>query len=229
MHDEAAPRTTPDDDEQVARAGESSPPPDGRSTRWDEHRVQKRRELVEATLRAVRSGGPKVGLDEIAAQAGTSKTVIYRHFGDRTGLWTAVVESVHDYILSNLDVPLTLRRPSPADLVTQLADAYLAVVERDPEIYRFVVARPGGDVSDPVGSLTSRIGALVADNLRPHLRAAGLNDLMADTWGQGVVGFIWAVADTWLASGMQRPRQAVVADVAALFDPAFTPLTRNGR
>lgn len=227
MDDDVEPRTPPVDSAAADRAGTVPPSADGRSTRWEEHRVHKRRELVEATLRAIRADGPQVGLDDIAAQAGTSKTVIYRHFGDRTGLWTAVVESVHAYILSNLDVPLTLSRPGPADLVTQLADVYLAVVERDPEIYRFVVTRPAGDVADPVGSFTSRIGALVAESLRPHVRAAGLNDLMADTWGQGVIGFIWAVADTWLASGMQRPRQAVVDDVAALFTPAFTPLMRS--
>ena len=57
-----------------------------------------------------------------------------------------------------------------------------------------------------------------------------LTERLANLWDtvvQGVIGFIWAVADTWLASGMQRPRQAVVDDVAALFTPAFTPLTRS--
>ena len=33
-------------------------------------------------------------MDEIAAEAGTSKTVLYRHFADRAGLYLAVVESV---------------------------------------------------------------------------------------------------------------------------------------
>ena len=220
-----------DDDVEAPAVGGTPIPPvvDGRSTRWDEHRARKRRELVEATLRAIRAQGHGVGLDDIAARAGTSKTVIYRHFGDRTGLWSAVVESVHDYILSNLNVPLTLSPLTPGELVTQLADAYLAVVERDPEIYRFVVARPAEDVADPVASFTSRIGALVADSLRPHVRDAGLDVLTADTWGQGVVGFIWAVADTWLASDMRRPRPAIVADVASLVTPAFAPLTRSQR
>ncbi|HET9129235.1 MAG TPA: TetR/AcrR family transcriptional regulator [Propionibacteriaceae bacterium] len=209
--------------------GTRSAVPDGRRTRWEEHRVQRRRDLVQATLRAIREHGHGVGMDEIAARAGTSKTVIYRHFGDRTGLWTAVVESVHDYILSNLNVPLTLSPLSPDQLVTQLADAYLAVVERDPEIYRFVVARPAGDVADPVASFTSRIGSLVADSLRPPVQEAGLPDVTADTWGHGLVGFIWAIADTWLASGMRRPRPEIVADVASLVTPAFAPLTRSQR
>ena len=53
---------------------------DGRASRWEEHRRQRRVELVDHTVRAIRQHGAGVGLDDIAAQAGTSKTVIYRHF-----------------------------------------------------------------------------------------------------------------------------------------------------
>ncbi len=63
---------------------------DGRTTRWAEHNAQRRRELVEATLRAIRRRGHGIGMDELAAEAGTSKTVFYRHFGDRAGLYAAM-------------------------------------------------------------------------------------------------------------------------------------------
>ena len=55
----------------------AGPAPDGRSTRWDQHRAARRRELVDATLRAIRQHGAGVGMDDIAAVAGTSKTVVY--------------------------------------------------------------------------------------------------------------------------------------------------------
>ena len=51
---------------------------DGRDARWAEHRVERRRELVESTLRAIRKYGAGVGMDEIAAEATTSKTVLYQ-------------------------------------------------------------------------------------------------------------------------------------------------------
>jgi acetyl-CoA C-acetyltransferase len=38
---------------------------DGRSSRWDRHRAQRRQELVEATLRAIRARGAGVGIDDI--------------------------------------------------------------------------------------------------------------------------------------------------------------------
>lgn len=197
---------------------------DGRSARWEQHRVQRRRELVAACLRAIRRIGAGVGMDEIAAEAGTSKTVIYRHFGDRTGLYTAVVEWVHDYILTNLEVPLRGAKTEPARLVVELTDTYLGLVQRDPEIYRFVVSRPMADVpvADPVGSFTARLGDRVAEAMAEHLARSGQDPEAANTWGHGVVGFVWAVADKWLSTGMVRPRPEIVAYVDALFTPAFS-------
>ena len=79
-----------------------NPHADGRDTRWTEHRVLRRNELVESTLRAIRHRGATVSIDEIAAEAGTSKPVFYRHFGDRPGLYRAVVEKVAQFILDDL-------------------------------------------------------------------------------------------------------------------------------
>jgi AcrR family transcriptional regulator len=122
---------------------------DGRSTRWDEHRATRRRELVEATLRAIRKHGAGVGMDEIAATAGTSKTVFYRHFTDRDGLYAAVSASVDALILRDLGQAvgaaggdLTATDSSPRAVIAGAIDAYLRLVEKDPEVYRFVVNAP---------------------------------------------------------------------------------------
>ncbi len=209
----------------VIDSATTQPSVDGRSTRWDLHRANRRRELVAATLRTIREHGAGVGMDEIASSAATSKTVFYRHFGDRRGLWEAVVESVHGYILGNLSTPLQQLLDDPVGLVLGLADAYLGVVERDPEIYRFVTTRPDPEAPDPVVGFTGRIGTLVADALRPHMVRDGFSPEAAETWGQGVVGFIWAIAEQWMTAGMARPRAALVADVGDLVRPAFAPIT----
>ncbi|MCC2593505.1 TetR/AcrR family transcriptional regulator [Tessaracoccus sp. OS52] len=209
---------------------------DGRATRWEGHNLQRRRELVEATLRAIRKHGPGVGMDEVAAQAGTSKTVIYRHFGGRTGLYTAVVESVQDFIRSKLAPSLDAATDiDPSRLVRQLTDTYLSVVERDPEIYQFVVTRPLGTdpVVDPVTGITGRIGDEVSAAFRVWLKANDLDPRAANTWGHGVVGFVWAIADKWITTGHQRPRADIVEFTARLFEPAFgnqrpTPRTTEG-
>lgn len=198
---------------------------DGRTTRWDEHNAQRRRDLVEATLRAIRQHGPGVGMEEVAAEAGTSKTVIYRHFGGRTGLYSAVVESVHQFIWSHLQNHIAgTGHMEPSALVRELTDTYLALVERDPNIYQFVVTRPLGEspVEDPVTGITGRIGNEVADAFRVWLRANDLDPRAANTWGHGVVGFVWAIADKWITTGHLRAREDIVDFTVRLFEPAFS-------
>lgn len=192
---------------------------DGRATRWAKHNAERRRELVESALRAIRRRGHGLGMDELAAEAGTSKTVFYRHFGDRNGLYAAVVDSVQEFILGNLSASLASDLP-PAQLVAELSDAYLAVVEADGEIYRFVTNRPG-DSPDPVLGITNRIGNEVSAAFRRWLEAHDLDPEPANIWGHGAVGFIWAVADRWILTDLRRPRADLVNHVTQFFTAAF--------
>ncbi len=193
--------------------------PDGRSSRWDEHRLTRRAELVEATLRAVREHGAGVGMDEVAAVAGTSKTVFYRHFTDRAGLWTAVAERVDATIVRGLsraadtpgDQAGSTGSPGSAvparTRVRAVIAAYLHLVETDPEVYRFIVTaplvppgeRPSGDVA---AGMTDRIARHVADLVGAGLGSApGGSSPTPRLWGVAVVGMVRATADAWLAGG----------------------------
>src|ERR1700743_3297386 len=64
---------------------------DGRKRRWHQHKVERRNELVDGTLEAIRTRGRDVSMDEIAAEIGVSKTVLYRYFVDKNDLTTAVM------------------------------------------------------------------------------------------------------------------------------------------
>ncbi|WP_426564553.1 TetR/AcrR family transcriptional regulator [Angustibacter sp. McL0619] len=204
--------------------------PDGRDTRWAEHRLARRAELVEATLRAVRRHGSGVGMDEIAAEAGTSKTVLYRHFGDKAGLYLAVVESVDRLVTGDLHHAL-----SGAGSASELAgseamigaavDSYLALVERDPEVYRFVVAhplldRPVGD--DPVTGLTVRIGNELAALIAAALTGSGRDVAAAGALAHGVVGLVRAAADQWLATPEPLSRNELTGHLSALIRGGLT-------
>ncbi|MFV0633664.1 TetR/AcrR family transcriptional regulator [Demequina sp.] len=197
---------------------------DGRDARWNQHRTERRRELVSHALRAIRVHGAGVGMDAIAARAGTSKTVIYRHFGDREGLYDAVVASVHAYIHEGLAAAFRLSDPADLGRLTaDLADAYLELVERDPEIYRFVMTPPAQSadaVVDPVRGLPGLLGEQIADAIEANMTARGMDASAARTWGHGLVGFIKATADHWMASTPRPPRAEVVAHIAQFFAPA---------
>ena len=196
---------------------------DGRSTRWEQHRATRRRELVEAAVRAIRLHGAMVGMDDIAAVAGTSKTVVYRHFTDRQGLYAAVCESVDALILRDLGRALgaaggdlTTVESSPRELIAAAIDSYLALVERDPEVYRFVVNAPILDSpadGDPASAVTSHIAATLATVLRSGLLEAGRDPRPAGVWAAGLVGMVRAAADQWLAGGdTQRATRSQLTD-----------------
>jgi len=201
-------------------------PADGRSTRWAKHRLTRRTELVESTLRAIRQHGATVGMDDIAATAGTSKTVFYRHFTDRAGLYQAVAEHVDALILRDLGgalgqsgTPLVDVTASPAALIRAAIDAYLSLVEKDPEVYRFIVAAPllaRGEVpsgGDPAAGVSSHVARQMSVVFRQALEAAGQDVGAAAVWGHAVVGMVRAAADAWLA-GEAGPAGMPRADLA---------------
>lgn len=194
---------------------------DGRSSRWDEHRATRRAELVSHALRAIRVQGPHIGMDDIATRAGTSKTVLYRHFGDREGLHDAVVESVHQYIRDGVLAALETTEPADVSVMTHtLASTYLNLVERDPHIYRFVMNGPGVAGASTGGRVPVVIASAIADLLESRL--PGVSQRRARTWGFGLVGFIQAAADEWMDDSAPAPRADVVDDICAAFTPAFS-------
>lgn len=197
---------------------------DGRAARWEQHNEERRRELINEALRAIRVHGPGVGMDEIAAQAKTSKPVLYRHFGTKFGLHQAIVEATHAFIFQSLPLG-DVETLEPRELIHELADAYLSLVERDPHIYAFVITRPSADAGDehPVLGITARIGNEISRAMASWLRRNNLDEQAANTWGHGVVGFVYAVADRWILTQHTRPREDVVGFIDQMFAATFTP------
>ena len=191
---------------------------DGRTTRWEEHRRTRRAELVDATLSAIRHHGAGVGMEEIAARAGTSKTVLYRHFADKEQLYLAVCSRVDELIVTQLRAAM-LTRDNPRDMIAASIGTYLAIVEADPEVYRFVVQRPSLDrpvEADPVSGLTAAIGDHVAAALATQLRAGGREASAAGPWGHGLVGLVRAAADHWLRQPDRMDRTALTDHLTQL-------------
>ena len=76
-----------------------------------------------------------VSTDRLASEARVSKTSIYRHFGDMTGVFTAVVkEDVSDF---QFDVELPFRsRDDFRNAVVRFGNRLIAII-CDPELIRF--------------------------------------------------------------------------------------------
>lgn len=187
---------------------------DGRSARWEVHRQQRRKELVESAIRTIRTRGATVGMDELAADAGTSKTVFYRHFTDRHGLYQAVADRVDELILRDIGTVLGANTKGdglgaldldPRSVIRAAIDAYLQLVERDPELYRFIVSAPivgtekSGNAAEAVATATGKISGQISELVSVALVDRGNDPAPARLWGQSLVGLVRAGADAWLA------------------------------
>jgi AcrR family transcriptional regulator len=214
----------PPSQDKIAHAGdrrESTAHPAGRDrrdSRWDEHRRERREQLVQATLAAVGKHGAGVGMDEIAAEAGTSKTVLYRHFADRAELYVAVCTRVASQLLPKLRGAIETSSNHPREMVAAAIDTYLAFIEADPELYRFVVhqqtlARPS---SDPLDSLSGLVGEQAAAAISVALQQAGRDPAAAAPWGHGVVGLVRSAADWWLRADRPMLRSELAAHLTDL-------------
>ncbi|MCZ2858548.1 TetR/AcrR family transcriptional regulator [Blastococcus sp. VKM Ac-2987] len=212
--------------EQVAPDGVSGQPKpaleraaarDRRDSRWDEHRRARRAALVDAAVVAVGKHGAGVGMDEIAAEAGTSKTVVYRHFADRSDLHVAVCTRVAEQLLPTLRAAMR-SSDQPRDMLGAAVEAYLAFLEADPELYRFVVHGQSGtaDTDDPITGLSDLVGDQAAAILAPALEQAGRDPVAAAPWGHAVVGLVRAAADWWLRAGRPMPRRDLAAHLTDL-------------
>ena len=192
---------------------------DRRDSRWDEHRRARREQLVQATLTAVGKHGAGVGMDEIAAEAGTSKTVVYRHFADRAELYVAVCDRVAAQLL-----PEAARRDRddsdhPREMVAAAIDTYLAFLEADPELYRFVVHQQALDrphqrsrsTASPASSASRR-----RRDLRSRCTRPGRDPAAAAPWGHGVVGLVRSAADWWLRADRPMLRSELAAHLTDL-------------
>ncbi len=197
---------------------------DRRDSRWDEHRRARREQLIDATLTAISRHGADVGMEEIAAEAGTSKTVLYRHFADRGQLHLAVSARVADGLLPRLGRAAGSNN-DPRQIVAAVIDTYLAFVDADPELYRFVVhgfpqAQFGQhvpfDTTNPIGSLSDVVSNRAAAIISDLLSQAGRNTAAAGPWGHGLVGLVRSAADWWLRTDRPMPRTELAAHLTDL-------------
>lgn len=154
-------------------------PPDGRSTRWVDHREARRAELVRVARRTVHHRGPDVSMEEIAAAAGTSKSIVYRYFADKTGLQIAVAEAVVLQIQGALEGVLRVA-PTPREGLRAMVAVYLEMIESSPHVYAFVTRDGSVESGGPLGHFLDSVTALVA---APFARA-----MAEEHAGSGVAG-----------------------------------------
>src|SRR3954466_9858403 len=106
---------------------------DGRASRWDQHRSERRAELGEPAVAAIDEHGPAASIAQIAESAGVSKPVLYRYFEDKDDLYRAVGWWGATQVIEGLAPVLLSDRPV-RERVERGSAAYLTLISRHPNV-----------------------------------------------------------------------------------------------
>lgn len=190
--------------------------PDGRASRWDAHREERRAELIAAAVRAIDARGPEASMTDIAAEAGVSKPVLYRYFADKDELHAAVGQWGADEVLAGV-VPSLLVEGPVRERVTAAVDAYLRVIEEHPQVFLLLVRhRAAGSpgASDPLADGKAKIATTLAHVLAGTMRTLGVDPGGAEPWAQGIVGLGLSTGEWWLEQRTMS-REVLVGHLAS--------------
>lgn len=161
-------------------------------------RPERREELLDAAVVAIRRDGAGVSMDDIAHEAGITKPILYSNFGDKAGLADALAKRfTRDLIARFGEVWATT--DDTRERVYRAIDAWVGFIESDPHIYRFLSEGSfgaGRRLEDR--RLVSGVGIVVARALGEWLRDQDADSGPAEPWAYGVLGMVHVTTEWWL-------------------------------
>ncbi|MGM9470570.1 TetR family transcriptional regulator [Pseudarthrobacter sp. YS3] len=192
---------------------------DGRSSRWQTHREERRRELIKSARRAVHALGSDASMEDIAAAAGTSKSVFYRYFGDKAGLQQAVGEVVLSQMQRKIGEAAQSAQ-TPREGLHAMISAYLQMAETSPNVYSFVTRSSPVEVDSPaastaisgaLGHFFESIAEMIAAPMRTHL--GGGKEAVIGFWPTAAIGLVRNAGEQWLSTpeSSTKPDQEAMA------------------
>jgi len=170
---------------------------------------QRRAQLIDIGRRLFAEKGLEgTTVEEIAAQAGVSKPVVYEHFGGKEGLYAVVVDREMSQLLDQVTGALTAGHPR--ELLEQAAMALLDYVDSSADGFRILVRdSPVGSSTGTFASLINDIASQVEHILAAEFQARGFETTYAPLYSQMLVGMVALTGQWWLDA--RRPRKSDVA------------------
>jgi AcrR family transcriptional regulator len=162
-------------------------------------RAQRREQILDAATRAFARGGfANTGLDAIAAEAGVTPVILYRHFASKADLYREVIESGHT----------RLREATGAhDFDDASIPALIRAAAADPDafrlLYRYATREP--EFRDMIATLSESSIEIT----RRHL--AGIANDRWRSWAARLLPTMTIDAViAWLDAGQPDPDQAAI-------------------
>ncbi|MFZ0324054.1 MAG: TetR/AcrR family transcriptional regulator [Actinomycetes bacterium] len=169
----------------------------------------RREQLIEVGRSAfAEKGFEATSVEEIAANAGVSKPVVYEHFGGKEGLYAVIVDREMRTLLDKVASALTAGHAR--ELLEQAALALLDYIEQDTDGFRILVrdspvATSTGTFASLIGDIASQVEHLLA----AEFKARGYDTKFAPMYSQMLVGMVALTGQWWL--DVRKPKKDDVA------------------
>ncbi|KOX12501.1 TetR/AcrR family transcriptional regulator [Nocardiopsis sp. NRRL B-16309] len=159
---------------------------------------ERRRAILDAADRVIQRDGPDASMLAIAAEAGISKPILYRHFGDKGGLYRALAGRHVDPLIERIRAELHEHTEFEVRARATVG-AYLSMISQNLNLYRFLMDRATSEDSrtrSDLGMMVRRLGEELADQLVTEQRITAR--VRAQIVAHAVVGMVQAAGEWWL-------------------------------
>ena len=187
---------------------------DGRQSRWDEHNETRRIAILDAAIEAIEAAdeGADVPVADIAARAGLSRTVLYRHFDDRADLDRAIRGRIFDHLQEVL-LPRVVLDGTPVEIITRIVGGYVDWASAHPHLHRVVHQQPLGLPGSPTDQAIGQLARQIRDLIAMATSSLGFqadDDVQAalDPLVFGFIGMVMAAVHRWLGRPEPAPDAA---------------------
>jgi AcrR family transcriptional regulator len=163
-------------------------------------RAERRDQILAAATRAfARSGFAGTGLDDVAAEAGISRVILYRHFESKTDLYRAVLDHASDHLAAAVGTD---------DFTAVSLDSLLDAAAEDPDGFRLLFHHAAREPE--FRAEVDRLRAASVAIARKHL-AGVIPEPAWTTWAAHLAPAVAVEAViAWLDAG--QPDRALAAD-----------------
>ncbi|MCX6399159.1 MAG: hypothetical protein NTX33_04405 [Propionibacteriales bacterium] len=206
--------------------------PDGRDTRWADHRAARRDLILNAAIEAIDAEGGTVAVAAMADRAAVPRSVVYRLFEDRDDLDEQIRSRIIDELMSDLR-PALDPTGTIQEAIERATTTYVGWVDGHPRLQQFL----------GTGSATRRrTGSRVVTGTRTAI-ARGLSRLLeaefthlaeeqappgnAENLAFGIVGLVDGAVNRWVAHPESRSTPEELVEFLA--DAVWSVLSTNAQ
>jgi AcrR family transcriptional regulator len=161
-------------------------------------RPERRQQLVDVARRVFAARGFEAAtLEEIAERAGVSRPIVYSHFGDKRGLFEAVVEAevgrVQAVVTDAIAAP-----GEPRQVLERGLHAFFRYVQEHPEGHAVLTRDAPVHLSDAgLGVMIDGLAARITEVIAGAIRAFGLDSAPAPIYANALIGLGAHVGRWW--------------------------------